>query len=130
MVASGVVTLSTILAKRRCHVSPTPTGCTPGYLSSAIRRPDIDARYAAQGRLPLARKSTKLSTLVLSLVLYLPNFRSNTCSASESVPPGPELPRKFCATDYTASSVMSTGMKIGVSSYVSNIAQEGIVLLG
>ena len=70
------------------------------------------------------------SILVRILVLSSPSFRSHPCSAPESVLPETELPKHFCATDYTASSVMSTGIKIGVSSYVSSIAQEGIVSLG
>ena len=78
----------------------------------------------------MASQSTKVSTLVRSLVMSSPNFRSHAYSASESVPPGPELPESFFTTDYTASSVMSTGTKICVSSYVSNVPQEGIVLLG
>ena len=71
-----------------------------------------------------------VSTLVRSIVLSSPNFRSHTCSTSKSVPPGPELPKRFRDTDSTASSVMSTGIKISVSSYVSNVAQERIVSLG
>ena len=59
-----------------------------------------------------------------------PNFRSHPCSSSKSVSPGPELPESFRATDSMASSVISTEMKIGISSYVSNVAQKGIVLLG
>ena len=40
-----------------------------------------------------------------------------------------DLPERFRATDSTDSSVMLTGMKIGVSVYVSNVAQEGIFSL-
>ena len=77
----------------------------------------------------MTSQSTKVSTLVRSLVLSYPNFRSHPCSASESVLAGPELPESFRATDSTASSVMSTGMKISVSPYVSNVVQEVIVLI-
>ena len=59
-----------------------------------------------------------------------PNFRSHPCSSFESVPPRPNLPKNFCATDSTYSYVISTRIKIGVSSYVSNVAQEGFFLLG
>ena len=44
--------------------------------------------------------------------------------------PGTDLPESFRATDSTASSVMSTGMKICVSLYISNIVQEGPFLIG
>ena len=64
------------------------------------------------------------------LVLSSPNFRIHPSSDPESVPPWPEIPESFCASDSTASSVILTGIKIGVYSYVSNISQEGIVLLG
>ena len=87
-------------------------------------------RICRPGRTPIVSQSTKVSTLVCSIVLSSPNFRSHPCSDSECVLPGPELPESFRATDFTDSSVMSTGMKIGVSSYVSNVSQEGIVLLG
>ena len=43
------------------------------------------------------------------------------------MPPGPELPEIFPANDYMVSSVMTMGVKIGVSSYISNVAQEGII---
>ena len=42
----------------------------------------------------------------------------------------PELREIFRATDSTDLSVMSMGMKIGVSSYFYNVAQEVIFLLG
>ena len=44
IIASGAVTSSTILAKIRLQVSLTPTGRTPGCLSSAIRRSNINTR--------------------------------------------------------------------------------------
>ena len=46
------------------------------------------------------------------------------------MPPGPDLPERFYATDSTAFSVMLTGMKISVSLYVSNVAQERNFQLG
>ena len=78
----------------------------------------------------MANQSTKFSTIVRSILLPSPNFRSHSCSSSESVPPGPELPEIFCATYFTASSVISTVIKIGLSLYISNVAQEGIVSIG
>ena len=119
-----------ILAKRCLHVSPTPTRCTPVCLSTTFRLRNINARHAVQGGLPLAYNYTKVSTLVRSLLLFSQNFRSHPCSASKSVPPGPELPESLCATYSTASSVILTEIKIGVYSYVYNVAQEGTVLLG
>ena len=119
-----------ILEKRRRHISPMPTGHTPGCLSSAIRRTGINSQVAAQGGISSDNQSTKFSKLVRSLILHPPNFRRHPCSDTDSVPLGPELPESLCATDSTASYVMSTGIKIGVYSYVSNVAQEGIVLLG
>ena len=130
MVASGHVTLSRILAKRRCHIYPTSTGRIPGSLSSTIIQPEINSGWAAKGGLPLASHLTKFSTLVHSILLSSPNFRNHPCSASDSVPPGPELTKSFCATDSTASSVVSTGIKIGVYPYVSNVAQGGFFSLG
>ena len=62
----------------------------------------------------------KVSTLVRSLFLSSPDFKIHPCKASESVPPGPELPESFRATDLTAYFMISTGIKIGVSEYVSN----------
>ena len=45
--------------------------------------------------------------------------------ASESIPTGPETPESFCAINLTESSVISTGIKIGILLYISNVAQEG-----
>ena len=130
MVDYGTVTLIPILEKIRRHVSPTPTGHTPGFLSGAIWRPGINAQYSPQCRLPLANHSTKVSTLVCSLVISSPNFMIHTCSDSEPVPPRPEPPKSLRVTNSTASYVMLTGIKIGVSLYVSNVTHEGIVSLG
>ena len=52
MVDSSPVIVSTILEKICCHFSPAPTRRTPGCFSSKNFWPDINARYAAQGRLP------------------------------------------------------------------------------
>ena len=129
MVASGPVTFSKILAKICCHVYPMPNGCTSGCLYSAIRRPDINAWLAARVGLPLDNQSTKVFTLVHSLVLSSPNSRSHPCSAFKSVTPRQETPESLRATNYTSSSVVSVGIKIVVSPYISNVAQEGNVLL-
>ena len=107
MVDSGPVNFISILSKRSLQFSPTPTDQTPGCLSSAIRRPEINARYSTLGGLLLDSQSTKVSTLVCSLFLSSPNFKIHPCKASESVPPGTDLPEFFCATDLTVSSVMS-----------------------
>ena len=69
----------------------------------------------------------EVSILLHSLLISSPKFKICTSRASESLPPGTELPTSFCASDSTASSVMSTGIKIGVFSYVSNVTHEGIV---
>ena len=128
MVAYGPLTLSTVLEKRCRHISPTPNSCTTGCLSSTIRWLDINNGEAAQVRLPLANQS-KNSMLVHSVLLSYPNFRRHPCSASKSVPPVPETPKFSSANDATASYVIPTGIKICVSSYNFNVAQEGIVLL-
>jgi hypothetical protein len=52
--ASSPATKRTVLAQTRRHISPTPTGLTPGNLFSPRSRPDIKARYAAHGGVPLA----------------------------------------------------------------------------
>ena len=46
------------------------------------------------------------------------------------MPPGTDVLESFYATDSTDFSVMLTGMKIGVSLYVSNVAQEEKFPLG
>ena len=130
MVDPSPVTFSTILVKIRRHVSPKPTRHTTGFFYSTIRQPNVNAWYTAQGELPLANQSKNISTLVYSLVLSPTNFRSYSGNLSDSVPPGLELFKSLRATDSAASSVMSMGMKIGVSLYVSIVAQEGIVSLG
>ena len=76
-------------------------------------------RLALNMSVHLGPKVSVQSYSKVKRVLSSPNFSSHPCSASESVPPGPELPESLRATDSTASSVMSTGIKIGVSSYVS-----------
>ena len=78
----------------------------------------------------MASQSTKFSGLVRSLLLSLLIFKIHPCIASEFVPPGLELPKSFHATDSTASSVLLVVIKIGASSYFSNIAQEGIFSCG
>ena len=50
-----------------------------------------------------------------------PQIKKNPCGASKSVPPGPKLPESFRITNSATSYVMSTGIKIGVSSYTSNL---------
>ena len=130
MVASGNFTFITILEKRCLQVSPTPTRCTEGCLPSAIIRPDINAWKATQGGLPLASQSTKVSTLIHSIFLSSPNFKMHPCRAPEYVPPGPEYPESFGATNLIESSMMSTGIQIGILSYVSNVAQEGTFFCG
>ena len=77
------------------------------------------------GWVPLASQSTKVLTLLRSLFLSSLNFKSHPCRASKSVPPGPELPKSFCATKLTTSSVISIGIKIGVYLYTSNLEQGG-----
>ena len=73
----------------------------------------------------LVDKSFNISTKFL---LSSPNFKIHPCRASESVPPGPELPKSFRANDST--SVMFTGIKIVFSSYASNVEPVGIFLYG
>ena len=41
------------------------------------------------------------------------------------MPPVPKLPKSFRAKDLTASSIIFTGIKIGVLSYTSNVEQWG-----
>ena len=70
----------------------------------------------------------KVSIIVRSLFLSSPKFKSHPCRASKYVPTVPELPKIFCVTNLTVSSVMSMGIKIRVFSYVPNMAQEGMFL--
>ena len=46
------------------------------------------------------------------------------CKSLEYVSTGTELLDSFCVTSLIASSVIPTGIRIGVSSYVSNVEQE------
>ena len=57
-----------------------------------------------------------------------PQIKKNPCGASKSVPPGPKLPESFRITNLATSYVMSTGIKIGVSSYTSNL-ERGFFLV-
>ena len=61
---------------------------------------------------------------VLSLLLSTTNCISHPYRTSESVPSGPECPKTFHATNLTVSSVMLTGIKIGILSYIFNVSQE------
>ena len=70
-------------------------------------------------------QSEKFSTLVRSILVYSLDFKSHPCRASESVPPGPELPKSFGINDSTTSSLIYTGIKIGVLSYTSNVDKGG-----
>ena len=69
-------------------------------------------------------------TLVHSIFLSSTDFKIRPCSASKSVTPGPEAPGRFSTANLIASSLFSTGIKIGVSLYVSNVAQEEIFSCG
>ena len=113
--ASGPVTFSTHIEKIWWHVSPTLTGLNPGILPNAIRHPEINGRYAAHGGFWLAIQAMKYSTLIRSFLLWHPNFSIHPCKASRSVSPGLALPKSFCVTNLTTSSVISTGIKTGVS---------------
>ena len=66
----------------------------------------------------------EILTLVRSIFLYSRNLKNHPCKVSESIPTGTEPPKSFRATNLTASSVMSMGIKISVSSYVFNVEQE------
>ena len=68
-------------------------------------------------------QSTKLSAIVRSLLFSSPNFKIHPSKDSEAVPTGPETPKRVRATSVTASSMMSLGIKICVSLYVSNVEQ-------
>ena len=59
------------------------------------------------------------------LLPSLPNFNSQPCKASNSMPPGPVISESFRGTNYTISSVICTGRKPGVSLYDSNVEQWG-----
>ena len=58
-------------------------------------------------------------------------FKSLLCRDSESVLTGPKLPKTFHAKNSTTSSVISTGINIGLSSYTSRVEQGwGIFFYG
>ena len=117
------LTFRTHLDKRNLQVYPTPTGWIPGCFSSLSRRPDINAQQAAQGRFLLASQLTKISTLLRFIFLFSPNFKIHPFRASECVPLGPGLPESFHAKNSTTPSIISTGIKVGIFLYTSNVEQ-------
>jgi hypothetical protein len=112
--ASAPATRRRIFAVARRQVLPTPTGRTPGHLSRAQSRPDINAWYPAHGGKPLESQSVKSARASRSFRLAPPNLSSQCLSAWLSVPPSPALPDSRQATFLTASAVMPTSTKSGV----------------
>ena len=73
------------------------------------------------GRVIIGELVNKNFNTNMKFLLSSPNFKNYPCRASESVPPGPELPESFRLTDLTKSSIISTRMKIGVLLYTSSV---------
>ena len=123
LVALVPLTFSTHFLKGYIQVYLMSTERTPSWLSRAIRWSDISARSDSQGGIWLANQSPKISTLVQNFLLSSLNFRIHPYRASGFVPPGPKPPNRFIATNWTTSSVMSTGIKIDILPYTSNLEQ-------
>ena len=74
---------------------------------------------------PIGYPVGKLSNTSMKTFLSSTNFKRHPCRDYESIPPRTEIPHNFHVTNLTTSSVMSTGIKIGVLSYAFNIEQAG-----
>ena len=129
--ASVPVTRSRHFAISLHQVSPTLTDLIPGCLSRAISRPLISALWAAHGGRPFPIHFIKSPTINRSYPLAAPNRRSQCCSETDSVPPGPAPPESRPATAITMSSVMSIGVIYrGWAGYKSKIAAVGVRAYG
>ena len=91
-----------------------------GRLSNAIRWLDINSQYASRAGLLLARYSTKDSTLIRSFSYDTRTLVDIPVKVLNPYHQDLRSPR-VCATNLTKSSEMSTGIKIGVSSYALNV---------
>ena len=119
--ASYPVTLRTHFSMSCRQVSPTPTGLTPGCLSSVISRPLTIAQKAAQRGHPFPSHSAKSSTVSCNFLLAASNRRSQCWRITKSVPAGPAPPDSFLATGTSSS---------GRSGYVSRLAADGERVFG
>ena len=63
----------------------------------------------------------KISNTNTKFLISYPYFSSHPCKASESMPSVPALPKGFYKTLWTIFSIISTRIKIGVSSYTYNV---------
>ena len=82
------------------------------------------------GRALIGQPIEKIFNAGANVLLSPLILKPHPCRVSESLPPGPEPPKFFFATILTTSSVMSTGIKIGVFLYTYNventICREGV----
>ena len=65
--------------------------------------------------------------------IFFPSFTNSKihpCRAPDSIPLGSEPLKSVCAINFITSSVISTGIKIGFSSYTSSIKLWGSFLCG
>ena len=118
--------LEASFARDRQSVSPIPTGCTPGLLSSATRRHAISAQYATQGvGKELSTQSARVATTTLSFSDAHLKRRGQFRSSIASVTSVPAVLESFDATNVTLSFMKYRGTVSGTSSYSSKDAHVG-----
>ena len=124
-------TFRTHFAIKRCQVSPTCIGRTPGFLLSPTNQPNMSVRYAAHGRHSFSNYSTNSATILHSLPLTSPKQSIQCCSLIEFVPPVPLSPERIGTTSITVSSVRSTGTNfVGCPGYASRLTSKRAQYLG
>ena len=117
-----VTNLSTILLQ----ATPTPTGLTPGYLYSPIKRLSMSALYATRGGRSLTIHSANYAAILRRSMISSLKQIKQCFRLIESVPPGPAPPESLHATFITVSSVRLTGTSYGGRpGYASRLVAEG-----
>ena len=112
---------------------------SPGFYYSYRMKPRLFVKrdHASRHKCKIVRSEQALvgypvnesSEITTNYFAVLPKFKKkNPCKDSKSVPPEPQLLESFHKTKFTAFSVMSTEIKIGISLYVSNVEQVGMFL--
>ena len=117
--------MRTHLDTARSQHSPMPTGRTPGFLSSATRRPWRIARYAAQGGEVLPSQSVHSNSSSLSSAEAFPCLSKALLSSAESTLLHPAAPVSFLATASTIAGLQSRGIGSGTSSNLLNASELG-----
>ena len=93
---------------------PMPTGRTPGFLSSATRRPTIRAQYAAHGGDPFASHCVHAASYSPSSSDSAPNRVHQSLSIDGSAPLGPPGPPIFPTISSISCAVTLSGSTVGL----------------